>query len=177
MFQTKTPAAAVLTVMLATAAGTVLAAPLGGHPRATERVNERLERMTEQLDLSAAQQEEIRALLDAHHQAADGARAELRERVDAVLTAEQRQQRDAQRQARIERRLERLADRLALSNSQREEVVEIFAQKRADPDMTPAQLHDALAAVLTDDQRSRLESLRERHGPGRHGGGRFEALR
>jgi len=109
-------------------------------------------------------------MLDAHQKAEAQARAELRQRIDAVLTDEQRQRRDEQRQARAERRLDRLADRLDLSDTQREEVAAIFAQKRKNPQMTRSEVRNALAGVLTEEQIARLDALRDRHQSARHGG-------
>ncbi|MBK1630399.1 hypothetical protein CKO31_06485 [Thiohalocapsa halophila] len=86
-----------LAIAIALAGGAATAAPLEGHPRAEQRLDMRMERMAERLDLSAAQRTEIRAILDDHHQAADMHRARLREQIDAVLTAEQRMRRDEQR--------------------------------------------------------------------------------
>jgi protein CpxP len=96
MLQKQSPIAAALACVLATGAAGALAAPLGAHPLAADRIEMRLERMAERLDLTDAQQEEIRALLDEHHQAADLERAQLREQIDAVLTHEQRALRDEQ---------------------------------------------------------------------------------
>ena len=86
-----------LAIAIALAGGAATAAPLEGHPRAEQRLDMRMERMAERLDLSAAQRTEIRTILDDHHQAADMDRTRLRERIDAVLTAEQRLRRDEQR--------------------------------------------------------------------------------
>jgi periplasmic protein CpxP/Spy len=178
MFKTDTlPLAALgLALCLGTTAGSALAEPLDGHPRGAGRVDAHLERMTEQLDLTETQREDIRALLDEHHRAADQDRALLREQIDAVLTDAQRERRDGLRTEHMSRRLDRLAERLDLSDAQRAEVRAIMDARRADPDMDRADVHEQIAEVLTDAQRAALRELR---GPGRGGpGGRDgDALR
>ncbi len=173
MFKTETlPLAALgLALCLGSTAGIALAEPLDGHPRGAARVDARLERMTEQLDLTEPQRDEIRALRDEHHQAADQDRAVLREQIDAVLTDTQRERRDELRTGRMDRRLDRLAERLDLSDAQRDEIRAIMDAKRSDPDRDRAAVRDEIAAVLTDAQRA---ELRDRRGPGRGGPGGFD---
>lgn len=157
-----------LALTLALAGGAV-AAPLDEHPVAAERVDARLARLTERLDLSEAQQVEIRALLDAHHQAADRERARLREQIDAVLTEAQRARRADGDRTMVERRLARMAERLDLSDAQRTEVAAILAEHRNAPGMSREALRERMAAVLTASQRGRLRDLLSR--PGRRPGG------
>lgn len=170
MFSNNTAATAILTLALVTGGVAVLAGPPGAGPQGAGRPDDPLTRMTEQLDLSEAQQQEIRGLLEAHRESADRDRAALQERIDGVLTAEQREAREARQQRRMERRLDRMAERLDLDETQQEQVATVFAQKREDPQMSRAEVHDALATVLTEDQLERLEAMRGRRGPGRHGG-------
>lgn len=166
MLQAKTPIAIALACVLGSGAAAALAAPFGGHPLAADRVEMRLERMSGQLDLTEAQQEEIRALIEQHHEAADLERAQLREQIDAVLTDEQRALRDDRMQSRMERRLERMADRLDLTDAQRTEVQAIMAEKRANPALSRTELRERMAAVLTDEQREQLGRMRGRDGRG-----------
>jgi Spy/CpxP family protein refolding chaperone len=166
MLQAKTPIAIALACVLGTGAAAALAAPPGGHPLAADRVDMRLERMSGQLDLTEAQQAEIRALIDAHHDAADLDRAALREQIDAVLTDEQRALRDDRMQSRMEQRLERMADRLDLTDAQRAEVQAIMDEQRANPALSRTELRERMAAVLTDEQREQLGRMRGRDGRG-----------
>jgi protein CpxP len=159
MLQVKPPLAAALACVLAAGATAALAGP----PFGAERADRHLERMTEQLDLTDAQQAEIRAMLDAHQQSADADRAQLREQIDTVLTDEQRALRDQQMEDRMARRLDRMADRLDLTDAQREEMQAIMAEKRENPSLTRAELREQMAAVLTDEQRDQLTRMRDRH--------------
>jgi Spy/CpxP family protein refolding chaperone len=163
MLKAKMPIAAALACVLATIAPGALAEPFGDHPLAAERLEKGLARMAERLDLTDAQQEEIRAILDAHHAAVDLERARLREQMDAVLTDEQRALRDERMQGRMERRLEGLADRLDLTDEQREQMQAIMAQKRTDPGLTRTEVRERMAAVLTDEQRKRLAQKGDQH--------------
>lgn len=162
----------------AAVAGAAVAGPRGDDPFAPDRVDAHLERMTERLDLSDAQIEDIRAMLDTHHEAADRERAQLREQIDTVLTDEQRALRDERKQAGMERRLERMAGKLDLTDAQRDEVQAIMEEKRTNPQLTRAEIRERVAAVLTDEQRDQLAQMRGRHsgGPGRDGG-RFGVTR
>ncbi|WP_295888185.1 Spy/CpxP family protein refolding chaperone [uncultured Thiohalocapsa sp.] len=169
MFRTKTHQLTTLAITLVLAGATVAAAPLDGHPRAAERLDMRMARMAERLDLSDAQREEIRALLEDHHSAADASRAQLREQIDAVLTAQQRARWDDRRRARMEARIERMVARLDLTDAQCDQVAAILAQKQRDPGMTRTEVRERLAAVLTDEQQAQLRGMREARraaGPG-----------
>jgi len=169
MLHAKTPFAAALVSILAAGTTATLAEPLGDHPRAAERVDMRLERMAERLDLTDAQQQQIRAILEKQHAAADAERLEGRKRIDAVLTPEQRALRDEQRESRMERRLDRMAERLDLSDAQREELRAILAERRSNPELSRAELRERMAAVLTPEQIAQLDTPRERQGRERCG--------
>jgi Spy/CpxP family protein refolding chaperone len=111
--------AVAVAIALAAAGTAAFARPPGGMLLGPDRVEARLERMTEHLDLTEAQQVDIRAILEAHAQTVERDRAALRGEIDAVLSDEQRARRDEQMQQRMERRLGRLADRLELTDTQR----------------------------------------------------------
>jgi Spy/CpxP family protein refolding chaperone len=132
--------------------------------------SQRIERMTERLDLTAEQQGEIRAILDAQQAESERLRAETRARVDAVLTPEQLARIDEQREARVERHLDRLAKRLALSTDQAAQVRSIMQAKGDDPDMARDEVREQIKAVLTEEQLSAFKSMRagaKRGGPGK----------
>lgn len=120
----------------------------------------RIERMAERLDLSEAQQAEIRAILDAQAERRREARAAVMEEIDAVLTEAQRDLRDQQRARMLERRIDRLAQRIDLTADQQAELIEGLSEPSvlAQPDRTA--IRDQLAAVLSDEQLTELESWR-----------------
>ena len=166
---TRTLAAIALAVATLGAAAVSHSAPLGRHADASERVDQRLARMAESLDLSDAQRGEIRAILEDAHQRRDLDREEIRARVDGVLTPSQRVERDRLHGERMERRLERLADRLDLSAEQETELRAVLDARRDNPDITRSEMRERVAAVLTPEQRARFESMRGRDERGPRG--------
>jgi Spy/CpxP family protein refolding chaperone len=158
-----------------------------------------LRRMLAQLDLSEDQRAQIREIVREARADRRARRRQARERIEAVLTPEQREQaralRARHRRARLERRLARMSERLDLSERQQQQVRGILRhaamQRRAlreqAPD-DPASARDALRglrertrasvrSVLTAEQQAQLEELRERRRErrGRHGRGRGRA--
>jgi protein CpxP len=158
----------VATVTLAKPPGFGPDGPMSG----PDRVESRLERMSEHLDLTPAQREEIRAILEAQAETARRDRAAVRAEIERVLTDEQRALRDTQRQARMERRLDRMADRLDLTEAQRGEVRSILLEQAADPALSRVELRERVAAVLTDEQREQMSRMRGRRDGGPGGGER-----
>ncbi|KAA6184471.1 pilus assembly protein [Thiohalocapsa marina] len=157
------------TALLATAltTGLALAAPPDRDPE------QRLQAMTQQLNLTEAQQTELRALFEQHAQRRAAERQALREQVDALLTDAQRQQRDARMQQRVERRISRMTQRLDLTPDQAQQLHALFAEKQGNPTLTRSELRERMAAVLSEDQLARLERARPRkaaHGPMGRGG-------
>ncbi|MEA1048285.1 pilus assembly protein [Lamprobacter modestohalophilus] len=146
------------TALLATAltAGLAMAAPHGADPA------QRMERMTEHLKLSEAQQAEIGTLLEQHQQQRNAERLALREQIDAQLTEEQRQARAARMEERVERRLTRMTERLDLSSDQAREMRDLFVEKRENPSLTRTEMRKRMAAVLSEEQLSQLEQTRRR---------------
>ncbi|WP_321276971.1 hypothetical protein [Thiomicrorhabdus indica] len=63
------------------------------------KVENKLERMTRHLDLTAEQQSEIRSIMQATQQKKFELKQQVREQIDKVLTDEQKQQREAFRQS------------------------------------------------------------------------------
>jgi protein CpxP len=144
-------------------AGTAGAAPQGRDPARF------LEAMTQGLSLSEAQQIEIGALLEQHQQARASERQALREQIDAVLTDEQRETRDARMQERIEQRIERMTRRLDLTPEQAQQMRELFVEQRMSQTLTRTEMRERVASVLSEQQLAQLE--RGRPGKGGRGPG------
>ncbi len=132
--------------------------------------DQRLERMTERLNLTPEQQAEIRGILETQRAQQNTARAAARTQIDAVLTEEQRTERDARIDRRIERRVSRIADRLNLTPEQETELRKVMAEKRNNPSWHRSDMREQLATVLTDDQLAELEQMRSHRGPRGRGG-------
>lgn len=143
---------------------TVAAEPRGPGPYGDKGMAAHLDRMAEQLDLTEAQRGEIEAILAEQRSAAASRREETRERIDAVLTDEQRATRDTRRAERMERRLGRMTKRLDLTEAQQQEIRAIFEARQSGTAFVPGALREELAAVLTDEQRARLTERRGRGG-------------
>ena len=123
------------------AAATLLAAPLSIHAVAQEGPQQRREQITEQLDLSEAQQDELKSI-----------REDKREEIRAILTPQQVAQIE---NADNPRRAMRSLD---LSESQREQIRSIHESSR-----------EEMRAVLTPEQQAEWDSLREEYGQRRRG--------
>jgi len=151
--------------LLATAltAGLAMAAPQGRDP------GQGLDSMSQRLDLSETQQAEIATLLEQQQQARAAERQAWREQVDAILTDEQRQIRDAQMEERMDRRISRMKQRLDLTADQAAQMRELFAENRANPGLTRSEKRERVAAVLSEDQLVQLEPGR----PGKRDCGRW----
>jgi protein CpxP len=162
---------AALAIVLGTVGGTALAKPPGGM-FGPDRAEARLEQMAEQLDLTEAQQEQIRDIVQAQAETRQRDRAAVREQIDAVLTEEQKALRDEQREARMEKRLDRMTKRLDLTDEQRAQVQTIMEEKQAAPGLTREDMRERIAAVLTEEQLDTLAQMRERRGGGPRPGGR-----
>ena len=141
----------------------VLAGPPGpdGGPG---RMEDRLDRMTEELKLTPDQQTQIRKIVEEQQAAMDRQRQETRQRIDAVLTEAQRADRDRLLDQRLERRLERLADRLDLSADQTAQIRTIMKERREDPDLDRGEVRERIQAVLTEQQRKQMDDQAERRG-------------
>jgi Spy/CpxP family protein refolding chaperone len=156
---------------IALMATTASAGPSGGPSMDCDRSDQRMERMTEQLNLTEAQQEQIRGLLDEQRQQRDAQRAAVRERIDAVLTPDQLALRDQQMEQRQTRKLDRMAERLDLTAEQQEAVTALMQEKRADPTMSRDQVRERMQTILSEDQLAELDEVRSRHGGSRPGPG------
>jgi protein CpxP len=130
-------------------------------------VDDRIEWMTENLDLTAEQQSEIRTILEEQRAQAERQREETRERVDAVLTPEQLARIDERREAGMERRLDRLAEQLDLTEDQITQVRALMPAKGSETSMDRAQIREQIKAVLTEEQRTKFEAM----GPDKKRGG------
>lgn len=166
MKKTITISASILTLLIATA--TLAQPPWMDHGMAPERhLDRRIERMTEQLALTAEQQTDIRAILEAQHAQRSAQRDAVREQIDAVLTEEQRAQRDAQIDQRKARRAARMTKHLDLSPEQQTELQALMAEQRDNPSWSREEMREQLATVLTEEQLAQLEEMRPRLDPGR----------
>ncbi|HJL14067.1 MAG TPA: hypothetical protein RMH99_00355 [Sandaracinaceae bacterium LLY-WYZ-13_1] len=145
-----------------------------------------------QLDLSDAQREEIRSLVrEARSQARDAEperrralRRQVRARIGAILTPEQRERarqlRAERRQRRIARRVSRMSERLELSERQQQQVRGILrhaaSQREAlreqganDPESARTAMQalrertrESIRSVLNAEQQARLDEMRAR---------------
>ncbi|MBN2887517.1 MAG: pilus assembly protein [Chromatiaceae bacterium] len=140
----------------------VLAGPGGWNARSGMDVEAPIERMAERLDLSSAQQEDLRKLMDENRARHEALRGEFRDKVDALLTPEQRAQRDSMVEQRIERRLARLDRRLDLSDQQTKAIKAVFEARQQDPALSRAEVRARIEAVLTEEQREQLKQRPER---------------
>ncbi|MBK1644703.1 hypothetical protein CKO25_08595 [Thiocapsa imhoffii] len=141
----------------------MLAAPLAlaGPGKAwgpSQDVDQRLARMSEQLDLSSAQQDEIRAILEDQATQRTLMRETMHTRIDAVLTPAQQDLIAEQQAARLERRIGQLARRLDLSPTQIEQVRDIM-QAHGPSDMTSGDARAQIKAVLTEPQAQAFERI------------------
>jgi Spy/CpxP family protein refolding chaperone len=160
------PAVAALT--LATTAA--VAGPWGHHGAFARDTQSRIERMTEQLDLSEDQQRDVAAILEQQRAQRDLARQQARAEIDALLTDEQRTARDQAVAERLDRRVERMARRLDLTQEQQTAVRELFEDKRQDPTLGADELHERMQSVLSEEQQAMLAQGPGRGGPKDRGG-------
>ena len=85
-----------------------IASPYGYGPR-PDRVENRIERMTEQLDLTTEQQTKIKSMFEEHQQERATMRERMHKNINAVLTAEQQSKFKALRDNRQQRHARRMA--------------------------------------------------------------------
>jgi Spy/CpxP family protein refolding chaperone len=158
----------------------------------------RLQHMTEELQLTPAQVEQLRRVFAEQRASREARREEAREerhaaheamraRVESILTPEQRQRaqtlRQTHQQERLDRRVQHLTEKLALRPNQVTQVRRILEQTRQrhealgrGPEHREAhralreQTRTQIEAVLDAQQRTRAQELREERGP-RHGRG------
>ena len=156
MKTTMIPVAASLALLLA---GPLAAQPpMGGPGQGRAMGNEqRLERMTEQLELTAAQQETIAALFEEQASQRGQMRADFRARIDAVLTDEQRAKRDALMAARVDQRVARMAERLDLSEEQQSQLKTMLTESQGKgKSRRDGSMREQLASILTAEQLAQL---------------------
>lgn len=153
----------------------------------------RLQHMTQELQLTPAQVEQLRRVFAEQRATREARRDEAREerhaaheamraRVESILTPEQRQRAQALRQTRqqehLDRRVRHLTEKLALRPNQVTQVRRILEQTRQrhealgrGPEHRDAhralreQTRTQIDAVLDAEQRTRAQELRERRGP------------
>jgi len=152
------------------AANAAFSGPMGYRGEGAAFTEERVERMTENLDLTADQQVQIRTILDEQRTERDLLRQKTQLRIDAVLTDTQRAERDRLIEDRIDKRLDRIAQRLDLTNDQTDEIHTILQERLTNPQLTRSEIKERISAVLTNEQREKFWAMAERRGPGRAGG-------
>lgn len=168
---TRTLAAIVIAITGATATTAALCGPKAERWNGPGFTEERLERMTQHLDLTTDQQTQIRAILEEQSAAREAQRIETRQRIDAVLTEEQRAERDQTMNARMDRRMERMTDRLDLTADQSDAIRAIMLEGRNNPQLTRAQIREQIAGVLTEEQLEQFQSRGKKGcGPSNRGG-------
>lgn len=129
-------------------------------------LDQRIERMTKQFDLTADQQSTVRKILETERAQLDQQRRETRKQIDAVLTEAQKARRDAQMKTQMERQLARMKRDLALTDDQTAKIQTIFDEQRSNPDLGPAQVRERISGVLTDAQRNAMQDRQTRHDGG-----------
>ena len=150
-------AAGLLFGALLLGAGIVVARPEGGPgPGGDPGFDPFVERMANQLELTEAQRAEVRKILEEAQKQRDEQRRQVREKIDAVLTAEQKAKRDAAMKERVARRVERMTRQLKLTDDQVTKVSALFEEQQKNPSLTPSEMHDRLSALLTEEQRASL---------------------
>jgi protein CpxP len=153
----------VLAAMIAALSAGVSANPIDQQPPVSSGIPGHIGQMLDRLNLSEAQQQQIRTILDQERQAIDQQRQQTRERIDAVLTQEQRAERDRLLAEGMDRRVGQLAKRLDLTTDQQAQLRTIMTEKRDNPSMTRDEVRQRMAAVLTEQQMSELKEMRDKH--------------
>ena len=143
----------------------------GGHgPRMD--VSAQVETMTKQLNLTEAQQQQVRAVLEKTREAQMQLRQQNRAQIDAILTDEQKAKRTERQAKAVNRQVERMTDRLDLSNEQADQLRALFTEQRQTHALSPAQMHEKLSTILSAEQLAEFEQGRgngQRGGPGHAG--------
>lgn len=98
-------------IVLGSIALTGFASPYERGDRYNSRAEHRLERMTEHLKLSDEQQQQIKALIDQQIEARKAAKQQMKNKIRAVLTDEQKATFDEMQAARKDKREKRMAMR------------------------------------------------------------------
>lgn len=161
-----TSTSAALGLILAAAligATTAQARPgMGGHGGPDMDVGSQVEYMTKQLDLTQAQQEQVRAILEKTRQEQLRLRQENRAQIDALLTAEQKAKRAERQLKAVNRQVERLTDRLDLTSEQADKLKALFTEQRQNRELTRDQMRERMSAILTAEQLAELDQERGR---------------
>ncbi|MBK1717703.1 pilus assembly protein [Thiocystis violacea] len=117
----------------------------------------RVERMTQDFNLTEAQQEQVRAILENSRKEQARLRQASREQIDAILTEEQKTRREALMQERQDHRLERLTAKLDLTTDQTARIKEVFDEQRKNPELTPTLVRERISGILSAEQREAFE--------------------
>jgi periplasmic protein CpxP/Spy len=133
---------------------------MGGHGGPDMDVGSKVEYMTKQLDLTAEQQEQVRAILEKTRQEQMRLRQENRAQIDALLTEEQKAKRAERQLKSVNRQVERLTDRLDLTGEQAEQLKALFTEQRQNRALTRDQMRERMSAILTAEQLAELDQKR-----------------
>ncbi|NKN31811.1 Spy/CpxP family protein refolding chaperone [Marichromatium bheemlicum] len=164
-----------IAVGLVIAAPVALAMPFGpGYGYAPgDELPMPMARMADRFDLDEAQREQLRTIIDEARQTREQQRLEVRKQINDILTDAQRTERDRLSERRIERRVDRLDRRVDLSAEQAKTLTELFQRQHQQLDLTRTELREAVAEILTEEQRAALDTPMPRggyHHPMRHYG-------
>ena len=130
--------------------------PPSGYANPTQRVEQYMTRMNKDLDLTEAQQTEIRSIITTEQAQRTQQRLETSNKIDAVLTDAQRTKREDMIQKRIQCDLDRMTDRFNLTDDQATKIKTLLEKQRAHPELNRAQLREGIDAILTDEQRANI---------------------
>ena len=161
-----------IAIGLAAALGTGAAWCGPGGPRGD--ADTRLERLTARLELTPQQQVQVKTILEEERTAADQLHAQVRQRIQGVLTDAQRAAEAARQQRGLDRQVDRLTGRLRLSPEQVTQVRAILAERLTNPALARTELQGRIAAVLTPEQQQRFAAMESR---GDHRGKRGDGPR
>lgn len=129
----------------------------------------RIERMTDQLDLTEDQQTQIHGIMDEARKQREQLRLEVRKQIEAVLTQEQKAKREAMLKERMDRRLERMTDQLDLSDEQVAKLRAVFEEQRNNPELGKPEVRQRISDILTEEQRAELREHRRPPHRSEHG--------
>lgn len=144
--------------------GSVYAKPDEGcQPGSGAGSETRIDRMTEQLDLTAEQQAEIGKIMDESRKQREQQRLEVRKQIDAVLTEEQKTKRESTVKERMDRRLERMTNRLDLTDDQADKIRGLFEEQQTNPELSQTDVRERMAEILTESQQAAMREKPKHH--------------
>lgn len=140
---------------------------MGWHGGPDMDVGSKVEHMTKQLDLTAEQQQQVRAILEKTRQEQLRLRQENRAQIDALLTEEQKAKRAERQLKAVNRQVERMTDRLKLTSDQAGQIKALFMEQRQRHELTRDQMRERMSTILTAEQLAELDrQIGDRRGRG-----------